>query len=156
MRLLVKNTLFSLGVPGLGAVVLPWWVLDWRLPQPVVWPALVLIAAGLGLYLVCERAFAAAGRGTPGPWDPPRALVVVGPYRWVRNPIYLAAITVVLGEALLFASLALVEYAVVMALVVHLFVTAYEERKLRRSFGDQYLAYTSQVNRWLPRRPARR
>jgi protein-S-isoprenylcysteine O-methyltransferase Ste14 len=157
VRLIIKNILFSLVVPGLGAVVLPWWILahDWRLPRPVVWPGVVLIAAGLGLYVVCVRAFAGVGRGTPGPWDPPRSLVIAGPYRWVRNPIYLAAITVVLGEAVLFASLALVEYAVVMAAVVHVFVIGYEEPKLLRSFRAEYLAYRAQVNRWLPRQPPR-
>ena len=150
-RLAVKNVVFSLVVPGVGAVLLPWWLLsdDWRLPSPVVWPALSVVVVGLGLYAGCVRTFAVVGRGTPGPWDPPRELVVSGPYRWVRNPIYLAAITVVLGEAWLFESVSLVEYAAGMAVFVHLFVISYEEPVLRRSFGAGYLEYKLRVNRWL-------
>ena len=155
-RLAIKNIVFTLVVPGLGAVLLPWWVVsdDWRLPSPVVWPALAVIIAGLGLYAWCVSTFAVVGRGTPGPWDPPRALVMSGPYAWVRNPIYLAALTVVLGEAWLFKSASLVEYAAEMAVVVHLFVVGYEEPVLRRLFGASYVEYKARVHRWLPRRPA--
>ncbi|MGO8875323.1 MAG: methyltransferase family protein [Acidimicrobiales bacterium] len=155
-RLLVKNIVFSLVIPGVGAVLLPWWLLshDWRLPSPSVWPALAVVLVGLSLYVWCARAFAVRGRGTPGPWDPPRQLVVSGPYRWVRNPIYLAAITVVLGEAWIFESVSLLEYAAEMAVVVHVFVIGYEEPVLRRSFGDGYLEYKRRVSRWLPRRPS--
>jgi protein-S-isoprenylcysteine O-methyltransferase Ste14 len=156
-RLVVKNVVFSLVVPGLGAVLFPWWILshDWRLPSPVVWPALAVVVVGLVIYVACVRAFVVVGRGTPGPWDPPRELVASGPYRWVRNPIYLAAVTVVLGEAWLFESVSLVEYAAGMAVCVHLFVIGYEEPVLRGSFGAGYLEYKRQVNRWLPRRPSR-
>jgi protein-S-isoprenylcysteine O-methyltransferase Ste14 len=69
------------------------------------WPAVVLIAAGAALYGACLWVFASVGRGTPGPWDAPRQFVAVGPYRWVRNPIYVAALLVMLGEAWLFLSL---------------------------------------------------
>jgi len=71
--------------------------------------------------------------------------------RWVRNPIYLAALLVVLGEAWLFLSLPLVIYAASMAIGFHLFVIGYEERTLRRRFGDAYLEYRRRVPRWLPR-----
>ena len=95
------------------------------------------------------------GRGGrhPGLWDAPRRVVATGPYRWVRNPIYLAALLVVLGEAWLFLSPSLLVYAAGMAVFCHLFVTGYEERKLSRRFGDSYLEYRRAVPRWIPRRP---
>lgn len=77
----------------------------------------------------------------------------MGPYRWVRNPIYIAALLVVLGEAWLFLSLPLLKYAVAMAVCFHLFVIGYEEPTLYRKFGDTYLEYKQAVARWIPRRP---
>ena len=94
------------------------------------------------------------GDGTSGLWDAPRRVVATGPYRWVRNPIYLAALLVVLGEAWLFLSPPLLVYAAAMAVFCHLFVTGYEERKLSRQFGDSYLEYRRTGPRWIPRRPA--
>jgi hypothetical protein len=90
------------------------------------------------------------GGGTPGPWDAPSRVVAAGPYRWVRNPIYLAALLVVLGEAWLFLSLPLLAYAGAMAVLFHLFVTGYEEPTLRRHFGRTYLEYQRMVPRWIP------
>ena len=77
----------------------------------------------------------------------------MGPYRWVRNPIYIAALLVVLGEAWLFLSLPLLKYAVAMAVCFYLFVIGYEEPTLYRKFGDTYLEYKQVVARWIPRRP---
>jgi protein-S-isoprenylcysteine O-methyltransferase Ste14 len=151
----VRNLLFTIVVPGAGAVWMPWWVLT-RFDSTAVaavWPALFVIALGTALYLWCVWMFAVVGRGTPGPWDAPRRVVATGPYRWVRNPIYLAALLVVLGEAWLFLSLPLLIYAGAMAILFHLFVIGYEERTLRRRFGDAYLEYRRTVPRWLPRLP---
>jgi protein-S-isoprenylcysteine O-methyltransferase Ste14 len=119
------------------------------------WPAVALIAVGVALYLWCVWVYAAVGRGTPGPWDAPRRFVAVGPYRWVRNPIYIAAFLVVLGEAWLFLSPPLLAYAGAMAVVCHLFVTGYEEPTLRRRFGNHYTDYLATVPRWVPRPPRR-
>jgi len=80
-------------------------------------------------------------------------VVAAGPYRWVRNPIYLAALLVVLGEAWLFLSLPLLAYAGVMAVSFHLFVTGYEEPVLGRRFGRAYAEYRRTVPRWIPRPP---
>ena len=80
-------------------------------------------------------------------------MVAAGPYRWVRNPIYLAALLVVLGEAWLFTSPRLLAYAAAMAACFHLFVTGYEERTLARRFGPAYLEYRRAVPRWIPRKP---
>src|SRR5690348_11621975 len=156
LSLVVRNVAFTLVVPGLGGVWLPWRLLtrDGSTPTPATWEAVPVIAAGAALYVWCVWNFAAVGRGTPGPWDAPRQVVARGPYRWVRNPIYLAALLVVLGEAWLFASPVLLAYAAAMAFCFHLFVTGYEERTLARRFGPAYLEYRRAVPRWIPRKPA--
>ncbi len=135
----------------------PWWILthEGTTPELLVWPAVVVIALGAGVYFWCLSLFATVGRGTPGPWDAPRRVVVVGPNRWVRNPIYVAALLVVVGEAWLFLSLPVLLYAAALALGVHLFVVGYEEPTLRRRFGDEYAAYQRRVRRWVPRPPRR-
>src|SRR5256885_15086798 len=99
---------------------------------------MTLILAGALLYLACQWAFATVGRGTPWLWDSPRRFVAVGPYRWVRNPIYIGALLVLFGEALLFLSLPLLLYAVVAAVGFHLLVVLYEEPTLRERFGADY------------------
>lgn len=154
MSLFLRNLIFTLVVPGGGAVGIPWWILTGAgATAPLAWPAVAFIGVGAVLYLWCLWLFATVGSGTPGPWDAPRRVVAVGPYRWVRNPIYLAALTVVVGEAWLFMSLPVLAYAGVMAITVHLFVMGYEEPTLERRFGASYTAYRQSVPRWLPRPP---
>lgn len=155
MRLALRNVLFTLIVPGAGAVHGPWLILSRGEPnaQPVAWPAVALIIGGALLYGICQWAFAVVGRGTPGPWDAPRRFVAVGPYRWVRNPIYIAAVLVLLGEAWLFMSLALLVYAMLAAVGCHLFVVLHEEPALRRRFGPEYDLYQRRVRRWIPHAP---
>jgi protein-S-isoprenylcysteine O-methyltransferase Ste14 len=155
LSLAVRNLVFTVVVPGLGGAWAPWWILtrDGRTAVPAVWAAAGVIAAGAALYVWCVWNFAAVGRGTPGPWDAPSRVVAAGPYRWVRNPIYLAALLVVLGEAWLFLSLPLLAYAGVMAVSFHLFVTGYEEPVLARRFGGDYAGYRHAVPRWIPRPP---
>ena len=115
VSLALRNLLFSA-----GAILAPWWILSRTdpSPAPTAWAAIAPIVAGGILYVVCVWQFAVVGRGTPGPWDPPRRFVAVGPYRWVGNPIYIAALLVVFGEAWLFASLALFLYAGLMASLI--------------------------------------
>jgi hypothetical protein len=81
MSLLVRNLLFTIAVPGLGGALVPWWILtrDGGIATPAAREALPVIAAGVALYLWCVWNFAAVGRGTPGPWDAPRRVVVTGP-----------------------------------------------------------------------------
>jgi len=159
LGLVLRNVVFTVVVPGLGGAWLPWWLLTHgthgttSTPAPAAWAAVPVIAAGAALYFWCAWNFATVGGGTPGPWDAPRRVVARGPYRWVRNPIYLAALLVVLGEAWLFTSPRLLVYAGVMAACFHLFVTGYEERTLTRRFGPAYLEYRRAVPRWIPRKP---
>src|SRR5215472_17008772 len=155
LSLITRNLVFTIVVPGLGGVWVPWQIVtrDGHSADVAAWEAFPVIAAGAALYIWCVWNFAAVGRGTPGLWDSPRQVVAAGPYRWVRNPIYLAALLVVLGEAWLFMSPPLLVYAAAMAVFFHLFVTGYEERRLARQFGDSYLEYRRTVPRWIPRRP---
>jgi protein-S-isoprenylcysteine O-methyltransferase Ste14 len=155
--LALRNLLFTVVIPGLGAVCIPWWILTHSpaASKPSEWTGVVLLALGAALYVSCVWVFAVVGKGTPGPWDAPRRVVAVGPYRWVRNPIYISALLVVLGEAWLFLSLPLLEYAAAMAIMFHLFVIGYEEPTLYRKFGERYADYLRSVPRWIPRSPHR-
>lgn len=113
--------------------------------------AMLVGAAGAALALSCIVTFALVGKGTPAPFDPPRRLVVRGPYRFVRNPMYLGAGLAMTGAALFYQSGALFGYVGVSMLVTHLFVVVYEEPTLRRTFGKDYEAYCDKVGRWWPR-----
>jgi protein-S-isoprenylcysteine O-methyltransferase Ste14 len=155
MNLALRNLIFTLIVPGAGGVYVPWLILTQHgtSPIPVAWCALAVIASGLLLYLSCLWVFATQGRGTPGLWDAPRQVVTAGPYRWVRNPIYIGALLIVSGEAWLFLSADLLLYAAALAVAFHLIVVGYEEPRLRARFGEQYEIYQHSVSRWIPHRP---
>jgi protein-S-isoprenylcysteine O-methyltransferase Ste14 len=155
LSLILRNLAFTVAVPGLGGVWIPWLIVTGHghTARPIAWEAVPVIAAGTGLYLWCLWNFASAGHGTPGPWDAPRRLVAAGPYRWMRNPIYVAALMIVGGEAWLFLSLPLLWYAAAMAAFFHLAITRYEEPALRRRFGAEYTEYRRTVPRWIPRPP---
>ena len=112
----------------------------------------VAVAGGAVLALWCIVTFFVIGRGTPAPFDPPRRLVVAGPYLLVRNPMYLGAGLALAGAALFYESWALLGYCAAFVLVTHVFVVAYEEPTLRSTFGDSYARYCEQVQRWRPSR----
>ena len=105
-------------------------------------------AAGTAVAVSCIVAFVLVGKGTPAPFDPPRRLVVRGPYRFVRNPMYIGAGLAMLGAALFYQSVALLGYIAVFFLLTHLLVAWYEEPTLRRTFGNAYEAYCERVGRW--------
>ena len=144
---------FILTIPAAGAVYVPWLILaaTGATIQPSGWPGAGLIVVGLAIEVWCFWTFAVAGRGTPAPWDPPKRVVAEGPFRWVRNPIYIGAFIVVLGESWLFLSVPLLVYAILVALGIHVVVIAYEEPRLRERFGAEYEEYLRNVPRWIPR-----
>lgn len=107
--------------------------------------------AGLLIALWCVAAFATVGKGTPAPFDPPRRLVVRGPYRIVRNPMCMGAAVALAGAASFYASFWLLAYAATLFVVCDLFVVFYEEPHLRLAFGEEYEAYCDKVRRWRPR-----
>jgi protein-S-isoprenylcysteine O-methyltransferase Ste14 len=157
MALLLKNLLFTVLVPGTVAVTVPLLLAGDRTPArgAAAFLALALLAVGAALYTWCVWDFARFGRGTPAPIDAPRRLVVRGPYRVVRNPMYVAVLSGILGQAVLFRSQTLLLYGAAVAACFQLFVTLYEEPHLRRTFGAEYDRYTARVGRWLPRRRRR-
>ncbi len=114
---------------------------------------MIVAAAGASVAVWCILAFALIGRGTPAPFDPPRRLVVRGPYRYVRNPMYLGAGLALAGAALFYQTGLLWSYALGFILVMHLAVVVYEEPTLRETFGKDYETYCQQVRRWWPTFP---
>jgi len=111
---------------------------------------LVMSAAGAVLALWCVATFAIVGKGTPAPFDPPRRLVMRGPYRVVRNPMYLGAGLALAGAALYYEAGRLAGYAALFLVAMHCFVVWYEEPTLSRTFGEEYAAYCRRVRRWWP------
>jgi protein-S-isoprenylcysteine O-methyltransferase Ste14 len=111
---------------------------------------MVIGALGAAVALWCIFTFVSRGRGTPAPFDPPRRLVIQGPYRFVRNPMYIGAGVTLAGAALYYESWAILGYTVFLLLATHLFVMWYEEPALRQTFGQRYEDYCRQVGRWWP------
>jgi protein-S-isoprenylcysteine O-methyltransferase Ste14 len=152
VRALVYAVLFI----SLVLVALPRWVLrttDNALNEPSVASSVLgalVFFAGAALVVACVVSFVVRGKGTPAPFDPPRRLVMRGPYAYVRNPMYIGAVTVMIGAAIYYRSVALALFALAFAAVMHLFVVLYEEPVLTRTFGDEYAAYRERVGRWLP------
>ena len=146
------SAVFLLVAPGTLAGYLPMAISGWPLRR--VTPVLgglgvLLIAAGLYLLLECFGRFAVQGRGTPAPIAPPERLVVTGPYRRVRNPMYVAVVMMILGQAALFADQRLAIYGVAVWLGFHAFVVLYEEPTLSRKFGPDYDEYRRRTPRWV-------
>jgi protein-S-isoprenylcysteine O-methyltransferase Ste14 len=154
---MLGTVVFLFLAPGTVAGLLPRWITGWRMPPMPSWwvvaqaVGVTLVAAGL-MGLVAEfTRFALQGIGTPAPVAPTRHLVVHGLYRYVRNPMYLCVDAVVLGQVVLFASLPLLVYAVVAALVMAAFAHWYEEPALAARFGAEYERYRRRVPGWVPR-----
>ncbi len=124
--------------------------LDWSI-APWLRPAGIPIAViGALLAAWCGATFVTKGRGTPAPFDPPREFVASGPYRFVRNPMYIGGASVILGAGLALASPSIVLLAGLFLVLAHLLVVLYEERTLARRFGPSYAEYKAAVRRWLP------
>ena len=153
--LAVRSLIWTLLLPGVVAGYLPWrfFGLSEANPQlrnPVDVLGLVAMAIGVVLLGACILEFGRSGRGTLAPLDPPKELVVEGLYRFVRNPMYLSVVTILIGECLLTRSLPMLEFTAGWLVVVNLFVIGYEEPTLRREFGDSYQRYVRRVGRWIP------
>lgn len=157
MAVLARAITYATLFIGLVLVFLPAQVLSRAgVSRPAIWGApqvagMIVGAAGAAVAVWCILTFALVGHGTPAPFDPPRRLVVRGPYTHVRNPMYLGAGLALAGAALFYGSGALWAYAGGFLLLMHLFVVSYEEPTLRRSFGEDYEAYCRRVRRWWPK-----
>jgi protein-S-isoprenylcysteine O-methyltransferase Ste14 len=155
-RAWLGTIVFLFVAPGVVAGLIPWAITGWRLPDWGGWLAPIAIVAGvviLGGVIVLLDAFARFARadGTPAPPAPTAHLVVVGPYRFVRNPMYVAVLAIILGQALLFGSWATLVYAAITFTAVALFVRFYEEPTLEETYGDEYREYRRNVRAWIPR-----
>src|SRR5271166_2848525 len=151
------SALFFAVAPSVVAGLIPWWITRWEFLPPffdlqatrVV--GIVLIVAGLPGLVDSFARFALQGLGTPAPIAPTQNLVVTGLYRYVRNPIYIALVSVTVGQALLFGDGRLLWYGAVVWLAFHLFVVLYEEPTLQLKFGMEYETFRANVPRWIPR-----
>jgi protein-S-isoprenylcysteine O-methyltransferase Ste14 len=142
--------------PGTVAGVIPWWLTGWRVAAPApMWGmralgVALIMAAGFVL-LSAFAGFAIDGLGTPAPLAPPRKLVVRRAYKYVRNPMYLAVVSAVIGQALSLGHLSLVLYAAAAGITMAAFARGVEEPELLERFGDEYARYRRAVPGWLPR-----
>ena len=155
----IGSAVFFIAAPCVVAGLVPWLLTRWEFGPP--WPAAALLAV-IGLLIMVTGAavlvnafvrFAWEGRGTPAPVAPTEELVITGPYRWVRNPMYLAVLAVIIGQALLLRQVTLLIYAAVVAAAFLTFVKLYEERVLLERYGEAYRRYQAAVPGWIPRPP---
>jgi protein-S-isoprenylcysteine O-methyltransferase Ste14 len=154
---IAASALFLVIAPGFVAGLVPWWISHWRLESPFFGLQLfrvdggVLIGLGLIGLLDSFARFALQGLGTPAPVFPTRRLVITGLYRYVRNPMYVAVVSTIVGQALLFGNVRLLEYGAFIWLLFHIFVLAYEEPVLRATYTSDYELFCREVPRWIPR-----
>ena len=152
----IKTLLWSIFVPTTVTIIVPYLTLSrlnlWRLDlSKFRFFGILPILIGVGIYAWSAWNFTFVGKGTPAPFDPPKQLVVTGPYHYLRNPIYTFVILVLLGEAISFESAALLLYAALVFSFVHLWLVLYEEPGLKRRFGKSYERYCETVGRWIPK-----
>jgi len=161
MLLLLRSIFFTFLLTGTVTVLIPYWIIlssdagissDHSALRYFGLPPIAIGASGL---LWCIWEFFSEGRGTLAPVDPPRHLVVRGLYRYVRNPMYVAVVMILIGESILFMSTRVLVEAVVFFVSAYLFVVFYEEPILRMQFGESYERYCRQVGRWIPRPQSR-
>ena len=153
--MLFLRALFAfLALPAVVGGLLPWLILRndrWRTAgTPLGWLVLLF---GATVLLWCVRDFYVIGKGTLAPWDPPKKLVAVGLYRFMRNPMYVGVVGIVVGWSLIAGSWRMAAYAGLLTVAFHLRVIFYEEPVLAREFGNEWERYRSNVNRWWPKRP---
>ena len=157
-RAAIGSAVFFLVAPAVVAGLVPWLLTDWNAGSASAWwlplriVGSLLVLGGVAVLVHAFARFVVEGRGTPAPVAPPDRLVVGGLYRYVRNPMYVAVVAAIVGQALLLWRPVLLVYAALVWVVVALFVRLYEEPELRRRFGDQYEVYCRAVPAWRPRR----
>jgi len=151
---ILKTIVFTIVVPGSVLVLIPSWILGGfpkPAPSPLTWLGILLIVLGAAIYFRCAWEFAVRGLGTPAPIAPTKFLVTTALHSYVRNPMYIGVLGVLLGEALLFRAVVLLKYAAFCFAAAYFFVIFYEEPTLRRQFGESYEEYRRSVPRWIPK-----
>jgi protein-S-isoprenylcysteine O-methyltransferase Ste14 len=153
---IVGSAIFLVVAPGIVAGYVPWRICRWHVEAPLLGISslrlvgVLLIAAGLTVLSDSFARFALQGLGTPAPIFPTRHLVVSGLFRYVRNPMYIAVVSLILGQGLFFGSLLILEYGVAVFVGFYLFVLIYEEPTLLKSYGREYEEFSANVPRWIP------
>jgi len=156
-RALLATAVFFCLAPGTVAGLIPFWISRWQFEpsffgfEPVRWFGVLLILFAVPVLLESCARFAVEGLGTPAPILPTQHLVVKGLYRYVRNPMYVAVVSIIIGQGLLLGNASVLLYAAVVWAAFFGFVLLYEEPKLRKTYGAEYDAYTARVPRWIPR-----
>jgi protein-S-isoprenylcysteine O-methyltransferase Ste14 len=155
-RAWIGTIVFLFVAPGIVAGLVPWLISGWQwhdwggaaaIVLPIAW---IAIGAGVA-FLLAAFALFAVHRGTPAPIMPTENLVVTGVYRFVRNPMYLAVLAIIVGQALLFGDWGVLLYAAIVLTAVVTFVKVYEEPTLTDTYGEQYREYRRNVPGWWPR-----
>jgi protein-S-isoprenylcysteine O-methyltransferase Ste14 len=154
---LVVSFVFFWLAPGVVAGLVPYLLTGWRPGAPLLgieavrFAGALAVASGVTMLVECFGRFALEGRGTPAPVLPTATLVASGLYQYVRNPMYIGVVAVIVGQALVLGRLELLAYGAVVWVLFHTFVVFYEEPTLARRFGASYATYRAHVHRWLPR-----
>jgi protein-S-isoprenylcysteine O-methyltransferase Ste14 len=157
--LAVRSLAMTVLFPGTVTAYIPYRMLrPLHIPTPNSWflqqyGALLVLSFGLAILFKCIWEFAHFGRGTLAPFDEPRKLVVRGLYRYVRNPMYVGVLLVLLAESWFFWSSRLLAYTGFCFIIANVFIMGYEEHRLRFKFGKEYERYCHHVRRWIPGRP---
>ncbi len=150
--MLIRALVAFLLLPGIVALIAPplLALIDpWK--RGVFLPGAIVMFAGLVVTVWCARDFYVSGRGTLAPWDPPQRLVVVGLYRYTRNPMYVGVLLLIAGWALFYMSPVLLFYFAVLVVAFQIRVLTNEEPQCERRFGDDWKSYAASVGRWIPR-----
>lgn len=152
MITIVKN-IVSFILPVTVLILVPNWIeKNWSIENNLqLAGGGVVMLAGLTIMFICISAFIHVGKGTLAPWSPPKNFVVTGLYCYVRNPMILGVLTVLLGEAMMFGSIPILKWAGTFFVINTIYFFLLEEPQLEERFGDDYRAYKKHVNRWLPR-----
>ena len=151
------SAIFAIIAPGTVAGIIPWWISRWKIQAPFLnfygfrVTGIILILASLPVLLDSFARFALQGIGTPAPLLPTRHLVVTGLYRYIRNPMYVAVVGLIAGQALLLGNRALLFYAIIVWMAFQIFVLLYEEPVLRKTYTAEYEVFCRNVPRWIPR-----
>ena len=153
----LKSAVATIVVPGTVCVLIPFYILNRAqismTPPLGILQVMAILIAGLGTCMIIwvSTAFVRQGKGTPIPIDPPTRFVVTGLYRYVRNPMYVGAVLIVLAEVVYFQYAWLVLYAIGLWAVLHIALVSFEEPQLKKRFGSDYEQYLKNVPRWIPK-----
>ena len=162
LSLLIRNLFFTIIQPGVIVGLIPVVILGDKLKVYyslilrfsnflglIVFAGMIVCMLGFVIMLFCILSFAILGRGTLSPLDPTKKLVVSGFYRYSRNPMYIGVLTILIGEALLFQSVELGIYTLIVFVAFHFYILLFEEPRLTKVFGEEYKKYCEQVRRWV-------